>query len=148
MKDQSAQLQAFKYCLITGFLKLEDLKKWADNLIARGDDSYFLIDLSMVKDVNQATSILNENVKVENYQQFFIEYLKVMNTYYKANTAKFEAIVRALFRAAVDYYDKVDIDILGEIYRLDDGIDLARQGIIGKLDEVEKDLKTFLGKYK
>ncbi|WP_017810009.1 hypothetical protein [Leptospira alstonii] len=141
------QLELFRIALISGYIQVSSVIDWADSKIQNGSDDYIYIEIATTYNINDMVSVLRQTAGEFDPQKVVRGFLGVLYNHYKNNPSDIEKIVRTLYQILLEFESSMTDNERGTIYQLDDGYDLASQGIYGSMEEVSLELGAFLNEY-
>ena len=142
-------LQFVRAGLASGLLSKEEVIDWADEIITRDEtpDIFFIdLALSSSKTTDDVCHYINDFLNFENPVINGRPLLGLLYKRFHDNQITLEQTVRQLFRLKFEalFTQKEE----GCIYSIDDAFDCAKNGIYGTIEDVHKEVNSFLSIYK
>jgi hypothetical protein len=142
-----AQLEIFRIALISGYIKVSSVIDWADKKIQNDFEDYKYIEIATTYNINDMISVLKQPTGEFDPQKVVRGFLGVLHHHYKNKLTDTKIIIRTLYQLLQEYESFMTDKEIGIIYQLDDGYDLAIQGIYGSIAELNAELGIFLKEY-
>ena len=147
-KDFIELLEVFSIALTNGLVDINEVIKWADNIIINDKEpDFFIIELSLCghKKTIDIVSLLNEYIGQEKPQISGRVILGFLYRQYLAGYITLKKVVGSI-NWIVWQADLTDEE-KSLMYGLDEDYDCAEEGIYGTIEEVEKETLRFLEIY-
>jgi hypothetical protein len=144
------QALALRLGILSGYATVQDAVAWADGIISADllDEAPQALNLSLLPSSNWADAItlLGQVPGDAVSQDVGRDCARLMQCRIESGTLDVQTAARAMFRLEIEGFSP-DAEFTGMAYYLDDAFDLASSGTWGTLDDVERELRSFLKRY-
>ena len=146
LRDEAEALAILLEC---GFTKVKEAVDWADAHIMRFEHPpYPLIEISMSMVTSGANVVyllrsLPDEANIPEVSRYAIT---LIASAFESGNATLKKVTSALYQMFLDGYVP-DNKAITQMSRLDDAFDLASDGTSGTVEEVDREVRQFLGQY-
>ena len=140
--------EMYRLWLLTGYAKIEDVIKWADEIIEKLDSPpHEIIEVSLASGIPDIISKLQEVKGEFDFNKVFKRFLGMLYQHLSANSSDAKHIAHWLYNFMFECKHELPSEIEEYIYYFDDGFDLAVLGYYENLEDLTKEFKEFLFKH-
>ena len=144
-QKEKEDAEVLRLGLITGCVNLSDVTKWADEIIAKCDDSPMeIIDVAMSKEANDLITKLQKIRGIYDWNRVLRRFFRLLYDSLLEHPEGARTMAHQLYVLMMHCEIELPSDLQTQIHYFDDGFELAVRGIYGDVVDLTRQLNDFL----